>query len=242
MSRSPRGTKRPHTNVFDPNEARPPEPDWSPRQPYGSPPLKMPMPFHPRTAGILRSESPLIGQHLRASSQTPLSRTSATLSRNATGTPTYTFGSSVSLDPGSLPPVPDPVALAEIKRMVPQIQSTKEGLRNVGGMIEALGAYVKHASNTSVPGSNEDQKSSSDRTSQDILEGEFPNTLAGSAFDAFLNDLEDGEGGGLGIVSGNTEDDMVEILGKRRAFLVARRASRLVRRLKEVRRFQHRPT
>ncbi|OCT50466.1 hypothetical protein CLCR_07608 [Cladophialophora carrionii] len=203
MDGSPRGTKQPQPDTLDPSDGRSPEPTSSPCRPYGSPPIKMPMPLHPRTAGILRSESPLIGQHLRASSQTPLGRTSAPLGRSANEQPPYSFGSSVSLDPRSLSPIPDPVALAEIKRMVPQIQSTKEGLRNLGGMIEALGAYVKHASNAPAPASYEDQMSNSGRTSQTMSEGDFSNTLAGSAFDAFLNDLEDEEGGDTGIAAGN---------------------------------------
>jgi hypothetical protein len=90
--------------------------------------------------------------------------------------------------------------------MVPQLLSTKEGLRNLGGMIEALGADVQCANDTPMPAFKENHTKNSGTIPQDMVMGDFSRTLAGSAFDAFLNDLGGEQYHASGIAAGNNTE------------------------------------
>jgi hypothetical protein len=54
----------------------------------------------------------------------------------------YSYGSAVSLDPASLSSVPDPIAVAEIKRLIPKIPM-RGHCKDVWAMLEILKADGK---------------------------------------------------------------------------------------------------
>lgn len=102
---------------------------------------KMPIPRNTRTASFLRARSPLINQAFanqlpqpQSAQQRSTTPHSGLLGRSP---PPHSYGAAVGLDPASLSPDPDPLALAEIKRIIPQIPM-RAGVRDVWAMIEAL--------------------------------------------------------------------------------------------------------
>ena len=146
----------------------------------------MPMPLHHPKAGLLRTQSPLVGQHM-LSLPIQFHRTSTPLARTLDGTLPHSYGSLVTLDPASLPPIPDPVAVAEIKRLIPQVLQPAE-YKDVTEMVEALTADSPGTTPTA------DDVEAQGLASNEIVDGLFEDytaEMAGAEFDAFLSQMSD---------------------------------------------------
>ncbi|EXJ66134.1 uncharacterized protein A1O5_10749 [Cladophialophora psammophila CBS 110553] len=149
-------------------------------------PMPTPMPLHHPTAGLLRTQSPLVGQHLLSmpiyfhrASTNPLAR----MTLNAPLP--HSYGSCVSLDPASLSPIPDPVAVAEIKRLTPEVLK-RAGYKDFAEMVEALMADGPGTT----PPSHEVKPPAlaSDQINGGISRG-YTVEMAGAEFDAFLSQM-----------------------------------------------------
>ena len=156
----------------------------SPTRQHDSSPPKMPMPLHTRTAGVLRIQSPSTGQQLPYSHQNFIGRTSTPLSRVAAGPYGYPHSSLLSLDPASLSPVPDSVAVAEIRRIIPKIPA-RAGMRDVYAMVEALRQDGLGCKTTPSSAPSTERTPRSESLPQDAISSE----KAGAEFDAFPNSL-----------------------------------------------------
>ncbi|KIX96679.1 uncharacterized protein Z520_07398 [Fonsecaea multimorphosa CBS 102226] len=193
MDGSPRGRKRSYSALIE--QTPPPEQPWAPEtkssplpQNYESPSnMKMPMPLHHPKAGLLRTRSPLVGQNLLSFPNIHFPRASTPLARTRTlGAPLpYSYGSLVTLDPASLSPTPDPVAVAEIKRLIPQSLQWN-GHRDVSEMVDALTA------DSSSTDPSPDQVEKPATVSNQIIDGLFEDytaEMAGAEFDVFLSQM-----------------------------------------------------
>ncbi|KIW76201.1 hypothetical protein Z517_10947 [Fonsecaea pedrosoi CBS 271.37] len=153
--------------------------------------IHMPMPLHHPKAGLLRTQSPLTRQHLslpcptlfhRATTATP---TLTPLVRTLDAPLPHSYGSLVTLDPASLSPIPDPVAIAEIKRLAGPVRQ-QNGYGDVPEMTEVL----------TRDDASEDPTSSDIQgptlASNEILDGVFGDytaEMAGADFDIILSQL-----------------------------------------------------
>ncbi|OQU97401.1 hypothetical protein CLAIMM_03334 [Cladophialophora immunda] len=146
----------------------------------------MPMPLHHPTAGLLRTQSPLAGQ-LMLSFPVQFHRTPTPLARTLDAPLPHSYGSLVTLDPASLSPIPDPVAVAEIKRLIPQVlQST--GYKDVTEMVAALTA--DKPSTTATADDVDGPTLASDQIVDGLVE-DYTAEMAGAEFDAFLSQMSD---------------------------------------------------
>ncbi len=95
----------------------------------------------------------------------------------------YSYGSEVSLDPASLSAVPDEAAIAEIKRLVPEVPM-RDQCRDIWAMLETLQSDGKFAT------SLHHQESATKKTqAPGAWPGDSLAFTAGKDFDAMLNTL-----------------------------------------------------
>ncbi|KIW89780.1 uncharacterized protein Z519_09937 [Cladophialophora bantiana CBS 173.52] len=149
-------------------------------------PIPTPMPLHHPTAGLLRTQSPLVGQHLLSmpihfhrASTTPLVWTTLD------APPPHSYGSCVSLDPASLSPIPDPVAVAEIKRLIPEVLK-RATYKDVAEMVEAL---MVDGPGTTPPSHEVKPPALESDQINGGISGGYTVEMAGAEFDAFLSQM-----------------------------------------------------
>ncbi len=173
----------------------------NPLRNHESPPLRAPMPQHPQIASILRTNSPFAAHQPQTSSQklvatpTPLPRHHAQSLQPIgypTATPHYpnhplshTYQPLRLLDPASLSPEPDPVAIAAIKQI---LGPTNDG-KTLGQMFAALEAHGRSGSNSAyIPAQYQGQTLEARQGMRNVVAGNAPGTMAGADFDALLDD------------------------------------------------------
>ncbi|OAP61392.1 hypothetical protein AYL99_03595 [Fonsecaea erecta] len=190
MNGSPRGDQRSYSSLTGRNTQEhlsAPATKSSPLpQGYESPfSMKIPMPLHHPTAGLLRTQSPLIGQHM-LSFPAHLPQMSTPLARTLDAQLPHSYGSLVTLDPASLSPVPDPVAVAEVKRLVPHVFQPNE-YNDAGEVVDAL-----TADSSSTISASDHLKEPLPASNQivDGLSDDYTAEMAGAEFDVFLSQME----------------------------------------------------
>lgn len=160
--------------------------------------LRTPKPPRIQTAPLLRVRPPSKDQAMTNSQAQYLNhrRAQTTLAfRRSNTPPPYSYGSSVSLDPASLSPVPDSEAIAEIQKVI----TAKDEGDTRWQVIEASIAHGRQSQSSIEMQFSNDEEADHGAGNEDAAED-----TAGADFDALLQNLEES---GFVRPSGVTEDN-----------------------------------